>query len=120
MSSGRSHGGSERRRAKRYKVNFQARWEGRWASREATVTDLSTCGCFILTDDLVKAGEVVRFELRLPRGGQITVWGTVVYQVEEMGFALNFERFMNEDDRRRLEWLVRAEAHRAERTNVGG
>ena len=112
-SSGGLQKGSERRRARRYKVNFQALWEGVWASREGTVTDLSTCGCFILTDDLVKTGEMVRFELRLPRGGQITLWGNVVYQVEEIGFALNFERFMHEQDRRKLEWLVRAEAHRS-------
>jgi hypothetical protein len=111
-SSGGSSGGRERRRARRYKVNFRARWEGRWASREANVTDLSTFGCFILTDDLVKTGELVRLELQLPRGGKITLWGAVVYQIEEIGFALNFERFMHEDDRRKLEWLVRAEAHR--------
>lgn len=114
-SGGGSYGGRERRRASRYKVNFRARWEGPRASREATVTDLSTCGCFVLTEDLVRKGETVRLELSLPRGGRITLWGRVVYSAEEIGFALDFERFRDEGDRRRLEWLVRAEAHRAGR-----
>ena len=114
-SAGGSFGGRERRRAKRYKVNFQARWEGVWASREATVRDLSACGCFVLTDDLVKTGERVRLELLLPRGGRITIWGSVVYQVSEVGFAFNFEHFPYEEDRKKFDWLVRAEAHRAER-----
>ena len=111
-SAGGPHGGWERRRARRYKVNFRARWEGGRASREATVTDLSLCGCFILTDDLVRKGETVRLDLVLPRGGRITLWGRVVYKVEEIGFALDFQRFEHDEDRRRLEWLVRAEAHR--------
>ena len=114
-SSGGQHGGRERRRARRYQVNFRARWEGGWAARAATVTDLSMCGCFVLTDDLVKRGETVRLDLELPRGGHVTLWGRVVYQLDEIGFALDFQRFRNEDDRRRLEWLVRAEAHRNER-----
>jgi hypothetical protein len=117
MASGEPYDGRERRRARRYKVNLHARWEGEWASREATVTDLSDYGCFILTEDLVKVGEMVRLELRLPRGGQITLWGSVVYRVEEIGFALTFSRFLHEDDRKRLEWLVRAEAHRSEMMN---
>lgn len=117
-SSGGSFGGRERRRASRYKVNFRARWEGRRAAREATITDLSTCGCFVLTDDLVRRGETIRLDLVLPRGGHVTLWGKVVYQLEEIGFALDFERFRHEEDRKRLEWLVRAEAHRAEKPDV--
>ncbi|HEX8559228.1 MAG TPA: PilZ domain-containing protein [Pyrinomonadaceae bacterium] len=114
-SSGGSYSGWERRRAERYRVNLSARWEGRWASRAATVTDLSVYGCFVLTDDLVDRGETVRLELSLPRGGDITLWGAVVYQAPEIGFALNFEEFKDEDDRRKLEWLLRAEAHRVGR-----
>ena len=114
-SSGGSFKGRERRRARRYKVSFRARWEGVWASREATVKDLSACGCFVLTEDLVKKGEKVRLELWLPRGGRIAIWGSVVYQVAEVGFALNFERFPYEEDRKKFDWLVRAEAHRADR-----
>ncbi|MET0622109.1 MAG: PilZ domain-containing protein [Pyrinomonadaceae bacterium] len=105
----------ERRRAKRYRVNLRARWEGQRASRDATVTDISEYGCFVLSDDLVERRETVKLVIELPRGGRITLWGTVVYKAEEIGFALNFERFADEDDRRRLEWLLRAEAHRGEK-----
>jgi PilZ domain len=107
-------GWRERRRAKRYKVNLQARWEGSRAARDATVTDLSEYGCFVLTDDLVEKRETVRLEIELPRVGRITLWGWVVYQAEEIGFALNFQRFGDEDDRRKLEWLLRIAAHRSE------
>ena len=105
----------ERRRAKRYKVNLRARWEGQRAARDAAVTDISEYGCFVLTDDLVERRELVRLEIDLPRGGRITLWGKVVYQAEEIGFALEFDRFKEEEDRRRLEWLLRAEAHRGEK-----
>lgn len=108
-------GWRERRRSKRYKVNLRARWEGRRAAREATVTDISEHGCFVLDDDLVEKRETVKLEIELARGVGITLWGTVVYQAEEIGFALNFERFGNEEDRRRLLWLLRAEAHREEK-----
>jgi hypothetical protein len=111
-SGGESFGGWERRRAKRHHIHLQGRWEGEMAAREATVTDISTCGCFVLTDDLVKRGETVKLEMRLPRGGRITLWGRVVYQVEDIGFALDYQRFEHDDDRKRLEWLVRAEEHR--------
>jgi hypothetical protein len=110
----------ERRRARRYRVNLRARWEGRRAARDATVTDISEYGCFVLTDDLVDRRETVRLEIELPRGGRITVWGKVVYQAEEIGFALDFERFREEDDRRKLDWLLRAEAHRSEKTKDEG
>lgn len=102
----------ERRRGKRYRVNLRARWEGRRAAREATVTDISEYGCFVLDDDLVEKRETVKLEIELARGVSITLWGKVVYQAEEIGFALDFERFANEEDRRRLLWLLRAEAHR--------
>ena len=105
----------ERRRARRFKVTLRARWEGQRAAREATVTDISEYGCFVLDDDLVEKRETVKLELELARGVSITLWGRVVYQAEEIGFALDFERFRNEEDRRRLQWLLRAESHRGEK-----
>ena len=119
-TAGGTYGGLERRRAPRYRVNLQARWHGRWASHDATVTDLSVCGCFVLTDDLVERDEVVRLEVRLPRGGWITLHGRVVNQAEEIGFALDFGDCLSEDERRKLEWLVRAEANRLERVKSSG
>jgi hypothetical protein len=106
-------GGRERRRAPRIRVNFAARWEGTWARREGHVTDLSLVGCFILTPDLVRPGEPVKIEIQLPKG-EIKIEGRVVYKLEEMGFAVEFTTATDED-RKRLDWLIRAESKLAER-----
>jgi hypothetical protein len=111
--SGKSFGGAERRRAPRIRVSFRARWEGSWARREGQISDLSTVGCFILTPDLVKPGETVKLEIQLPRG-EIKIEGQVVYKIEDMGFAIEFKE-ASEEDRKRLAWLIRAEAKLAER-----
>jgi hypothetical protein len=108
-----NYGGPERRRAERIRVNFRARWEGTWARREGHITDLSYIGCFILTPDLVNAGEPVRLEIQLPKG-EIKLEGRVVYKIEEMGFALEFTS-ATEEDRKHLSWLIRAEARMAQR-----
>jgi hypothetical protein len=88
MSAEGSYGGPERRAAPRYKVNFHARWGGEeWGGREGAVGDLSTDGCFVLTDNLPGEGELVRVELELPGEGVLTLWGHVVYGLKETGFA---------------------------------
>ncbi|HKS30441.1 MAG TPA: PilZ domain-containing protein [Pyrinomonadaceae bacterium] len=106
--STKKYGGSERRRAPRYRVNFRAKWEGSWATREGHITDLSAVGCFILTPDLVKPGEAVKLDIQLPKG-EIKLEGYVVYKIEEMGFAIEFTT-ATEEDRKRLAWLIRAES----------
>jgi hypothetical protein len=108
--------GRERRRAPRLKVNFEARWEGSWARREGHISDLSAVGCFILTPDLVRPGEAVKLEIRLPKG-EIKIEASVVYKVEEIGFALEFTS-LSDEDRKRLNWLIRAEAMIAERKKI--
>jgi len=112
MGEGGAYDGPERRKAGRVRLNLPCRWEGRRAGAAATVTDLSTAGAFVLSEDLVEAGELVRLELLLPGGG-ITLWGHVVYKAEEIGFGLRFAPYQQEDDRRKLGLLVRAEAWRA-------
>ena len=114
MDSEERYPGTERRRARRIKVNFKARWEGAWARREGYIADLSMTGCFILTPDLVKTGEQVKLEIELPRRGALKLEGEVVYKVEEMGFAISFTN-AGETDRQQLQWLIRAEERRAER-----
>lgn len=111
QNSKRNYGGPERRRAARLRVNFRARWEGSWARREGHITDLSAVGCFILTPDLVKPGEPVKLEIQLPRG-EINIGGQVVYKIEDRGFAIEFMT-ATEEDRKRLAWLIRAEAQLA-------
>ena len=54
MDSKKQYPGTERRRARRIKVNFKARWEGTWASREgyiADIPDLEACSAFGRTPD---------------------------------------------------------------------
>ena len=105
--------GMERRLAQRYKVNIRARWEGPRTRREGTVTDLSTAGCFILTEDLgVERRELIKIELLLP-GGVITLWGHVIYKADEIGFGVRFAPNIPDEERRRLEFLVKAEAVRS-------
>lgn len=107
--------GEERRRAERFRVSLRARWEGKRARREATVTDISTAGCFVLSEDLVEPWETVKIELLLP-AGVLTLWGHVIYTAEEIGFGINFSPHIPEDDRRKLELLVRAEALRSKKS----
>lgn len=103
--------GEERRAVERYRVNLRARWAGRRETRAGEVVDISTAGCFVLTEDLVKPGELVKLELIMP-AGVITVWGHVIYTAEEIGFGVRFSPFFPEEERRKLEMLVRAESLR--------
>ena len=104
----------ERRKTIRVPVNFAVKWQGSWARRGGGLTDLSIGGCFILTEDLVKEGEEVRLEIRLPKG-RLCLSGEVVYKIEELGFALRFTD-ASDADRKQLEWLIKAEAYRTRRT----
>jgi hypothetical protein len=80
----------ERRKRERVRADLEAQWEGVLARRDGRVVDISASGCFILTDDEVRAEELIRLEIQLPTGRKIYLWGEVVYKVEEMGFALRF------------------------------
>lgn len=105
--------GMERRLAERYKVHIRARWEGPRTRREGTVTDISTAGCFVLTEDIgVEKRELVKIELLLS-GGVITLWGQVIYKADEIGFGVRFAPNIPEEEQRRLEFLVKAESVRS-------
>ncbi|HEX8181868.1 MAG TPA: PilZ domain-containing protein [Pyrinomonadaceae bacterium] len=89
---------SERRRAERVRVALDAHWEGVLAQCSGTVIDLSTAGCFILTPDQVRPKELIRMELVKPTGGLLYLWGEVVYQVNEMGFAVRFTSLTDKEE----------------------
>lgn len=113
MESKGAYTGMERRLTPRIKVNIRARWEGLRTRRDGTVTDISTAGCFVLTEDLgVEKRDLVKIELLLPAGA-ITLMGTVIYKADEIGFGVRFAPSNPEEQRRRLEFLVRAEAIRS-------
>ena len=69
------------------------RWEGVLEQKEGTLVDLSINGCFILTAHLVQTGELIRLEME----NSLVVWGEVIYQIEEMGFALRFNAATSEE-----------------------
>lgn len=80
----------ERRQAERVQTDLKARWEGVLAASRGSVVDISVTGCFVLTNDDVQTGELIRLEITTPTGRDIYLWGEVVYQISEMGFALRF------------------------------
>lgn len=105
--------GEERRRYERYRVNLRVRWEGRQVSGQGFVTDISIAGCFILANDLfVEHGDPVHVELLLP-AGVIPLPGRVVYTADEIGFGVRFSPFLPDENRRKLEMLLKAEALRS-------
>ena len=61
--------------------------------KEGTIVDLSIGGCFILTAHLVETGELIRLEME----NSLIVWGEVIYQIAEMGFALRFTAAIGEE-----------------------
>lgn len=88
----------ERRRAPRVNVNLPARWEGVLAPQEANVTNLSKNGCFLLTGGEVEPKELIRLEIMLPDNERVYFWGEVVDAANEIGFALRFTSWTDEDE----------------------
>src|ERR1041385_1521947 len=80
----------ERRSAPRARVKLAARWEGVTSRENATVTDLSRSGCFVLTGGTVEVKELVWLEIQLSEGETVNCWAEVVDRASEIGFALKF------------------------------
>jgi PilZ domain len=111
MNSGGAYVGPERRESPRYKVNFYARWgSGEWEERAGTIGDLSSGGCFVLTDDAVEEGQLVKIEIEAQGQKALTLWGHVAYWVTGTGFAVRFAPFAQGGARQRLEALLREAA----------
>lgn len=100
----------ERRRSERVKVDLKVCWEGSLTQLEGNIVDLSISGCFILSDDRVRIGELIRVEIQHPKQGALYIWGEVVYKIPEMGFAINFTG-ADDDAVKQLAWLVKAELY---------
>lgn len=91
---------------------FEVEWQGAAGRHEARTSDLSPGGCFIDTIAQAAVGEAVTVKLRLPAGGWIELRGEVTYQFPGLGFGVRFTG-ASAEDRRRLEWLVKAEGRKA-------
>lgn len=88
----------ERRSAPRARVKLPARWEGVLARENATVTDISRSGCFVLTAGKVDVKELVWLEIQLTDQEKVNFWAEVVDQASEIGFALKFNSSSPEDE----------------------
>ena len=88
----------ERRSAPRARVKLAARWEGVMSRENATVTDLSRSGCFVLSGGKVDIKELVWLEIQLTEGQAVNFWAEVVDQASEIGFALKFNSSSPEDE----------------------
>jgi PilZ domain len=102
----------ERRKKERVQVNLDARWEGALTILTGHIVDLSMTGCFILTDDKVTVGELIRLEIQQPQQEPLYLWAEVVYQMSEIGFGVRFTGG-DEAEMERLDWLVKIEVLRA-------
>jgi len=88
----------DRRSAPRARVKLSARWEGVLSRENATVTDLSRSGCFVLTGGKVEVKELVWIEIQLTERQTVNFWAEVVEQATEIGFALKFNSSSPEDE----------------------
>lgn len=104
----------ERRRHPRVPALFEVVWEGAAGRYEARTSDLSEGGCFVDTIAPAAVGEEITFRLRLPAGGWLELRGVVTYHYPNAGFGVRFES-VSPEERKRLEWLVKAEGSKAGR-----
>ena len=88
----------ERRKALRARVKLPARWEGVLAREDATVTDISRNGCFVLTGKKVQLKELVYLQIHLSPEQSVTFWAEVVDAASDIGFALKFNSSSPEDE----------------------
>jgi hypothetical protein len=88
----------ERRSAPRARVKLAARWEGVMSREDATVTDLSRSGCFVLTGGTVEIKELVWLQIQLNEERAVNFWAEVVDQASDIGFALKFNSSSPEDE----------------------
>ena len=95
----------DRRSAPRVRVKLPARWEGVLSRENATVTDLSRNGCFVLSGGKVEVKELVWLEIKLTETQAINFWAEVVDEASEIGFALRFNSSSQEDEEALAQFL---------------
>ena len=88
----------DRRSAPRVRVKLPARWEGVLSRENATITDLSRNGCFVLTGGNVEVKELVWLEIKLTDQQAVNFWAEVVNETSEIGFAVKFNSSSPEDE----------------------
>jgi hypothetical protein len=105
----------DRRSAPRVRVKLPARWEGVLSRENATITDLSRNGCFVLTGGKAEIKELVWLEIQLTDQQKVNFWAEVVNEASEIGFALKFNSTSPEDEAalaKFLEGIFQSQAQR--------
>ena len=97
----------ERRSSPRVRVKLPARWEGVVAREQATVTDISRNGCFVLSGGKVDVKELVWLEIKLTETQTVNFWGEVVDAASEIGFAVKFNSSTPDDEAALASFLER-------------
>ncbi len=95
----------DRRSAPRVRVKLSARWEGVLSREEATITDLSRNGCFVLSGGKIEHKELVWLEISLPNEEPVSFWAEVVDAAPEIGFAVRFNSSSDEDNERLAKYI---------------
>lgn len=90
----------ERRLAPRVRVNLRTFWEGATMRQEGAVTSLSKTGCFVLTGGKVESKELIRLEIDISDQFPLFLWGEVVDEAYEIGFAVRFNPIDDEEHQR--------------------
>ena len=106
----------DRRAAPRARVKLSARWEGVLSRENATVTDLSRSGCFVLSGGKVEVKELISLEIHLTQLQTVNFWAEVVNEASEIGFAVKFNSSSPEDEAalaKYLETIFQSEANKA-------
>lgn len=68
--------GGERRAARRYKVRYRVRWaRAEGAEVDGEVSDLSVGGCFVISGERVREGDLVKLKLEIPGHEGLTILG---------------------------------------------
>ena len=86
------------------RTNINVRWETLKTQGRGAVSDLSASGCFVLSGGEVVPNELARLDIMLS-GEVMTLWGSVVYAISEMGFAVRFI-VESEADKQAIESVV--------------
>ena len=95
----------DRRSAPRIRVKLAARWEGVLSREDATITDLSRNGCFVLSGGKIEHKELVWLEISLPGQEPVSFWAEVVDAAPEIGFAVRFNSSSDEDNERLAHYI---------------
>lgn len=73
--------------------------------QEGAVTSLSKNGCFVLTGGKVEPKELIRLEVSTSDAKTVFMWGEVVDEAFEIGFALRFTSMEPEGEERLAQFI---------------